>query len=201
MSKLIVVFVVATALLSSLNARAQDVDPEWPCIQALIPEVALAVLWPNPMEESDRGKWKDDPEIAQLSERLGDIEMFTETEEKLIDDFASAQQEDQLIEKLSSLADGVVTVSNRLRTRYIDGIKRYTRQQISIASQVEDSLNKLAAMGDAQSPERTELEASLQWHERVYDQRERAIVSLCERPVELEEKLSSVMRHLSSHLP
>jgi hypothetical protein len=46
-----------------------------------------------------------------------------------------------------------------------------------------------------------EIEETLRWHERVYDQRERAIQSLCERPVVLEEKLSAVLRELGQYLP
>ena len=38
-------------------------------------------------------------------------------------------------------------------------------------------------------------------HQRVYDQRENAIQSLCERPVQLEETLSSVLRELAIYLP
>jgi len=187
--------------VSMPGAAAQSVDPEWPCVQALVPEVALGVLWPNPIEETQRGEWRKHPEISSLSEALGDIDAFTEKQEKLIEDFVQSQPESELTESLNQLADGVVSVANRLRTRYIKGIKRYTRQQISIASQIEQSLNEVAALGEQQTPERTELEEALQWHERVYDQREQAIISLCERPVELEEKLSSVMRHLSMFLP
>jgi len=196
---------IATVCLSTLlvagPVSAQSVDPEWPYVQALIPEVALAVMWPNVIEESKLGKWRDNDQVAQLAEALGDIPAFTDKEEKLIAEFVKLQPQEQLTDSLDQLAEGVMSVANRLRSRYISGIKRYTRQQIAIASQVEQSLNKLAELGDDQSPERTELEESLTWHERVYDQREQAITSLCERPVELEEKLSSVMRNLSMHLP
>lgn len=204
-------------LATMVAARAETVDPEWPCVQALIPQVELAIMWPEPLAEPDKGKWRSDDTIAALARTLGDLEAYTENEEKMIDDFAAAQSTETMKDSLSQLAEGVVTEANRIRSQYIRGIKRYTRQQISIASQIEEGLNQLASMEestgdspaanensqakDQPAEDRAELEESLKWHERVYDQREQAIVSLCERPVELEEKLSSVLRHLSTHLP
>lgn len=193
-------------LLPGFGASAETVDPEWPCIQALIPQVELAVMWPEPLDDSIKGGWRSDQRISTLARTLGDLEAFTENEENLIDSFADEQPAEKLKDALSQLAEGVVAEANQVRSQYIRGIKRYTRQQISIAAQIEEGLNKLAALDEGNTGEqapidRAELEESLHWHERVYDQREQAMVSLCERPVELEEKLSSVLRRLSSHLP
>lgn len=182
-------------------ANAQTADPDWPCIQVLVPEVVLAVHWPVPLDESVVNTWRDNPDIRALAEKLGDIEFFGEPEQKLIDDFAEQTDLNANPQALNQLADGIVSVANRVRSQFISGIKRYTRQQISIAAQIEESLNLLSGENDLDEKAKTELTETMEWHQRVYDQRESAVSSLCERPVELEEKLSSVLRHLSMHIP
>ena len=191
--------------LLSLTVRAQTSDPEWPCVQILVSEIVTAVVWPQVIDESLTGSWKKDKSLTAMVNKLSDLDEFTESEQQLIANFAESIPEASRAETLNKLADGIVTLSNRLRTQYIDGIKRYTRQQISIAGQIESTLNQLAQLEGQSNTEtatrRAEIEDTLHWHQRIYDRREHAIRSLCERPVELEEKLSLVLRELAQYLP
>jgi len=184
---------------------AQDVDPEWPCIQRFVPIVSPAVMWPIPVEESMSQEWRKNPEIRKLAEELGDLEAFTDQHRASIEAFATAAPDADKEVQLSLLAVGVVDVTNRVRTQYMKGIKRFTRQQIAISEQIEDTLNQLSLLEDESTTkdgqERAEIEESLRWHERVYDQRERAIGLLCEEPVELEQRLSDVLRDVAQYLP
>jgi len=193
-----------SALLLTSTIHAQEVDPEWPCIQRLIPEVSPAVMWPVPVEDDMRDLFSQDPATHALAEELGDIEIFTDAHQQSIQEFADAIEESQREYQLTLLATGIVDVSNGVRKDFIDGIKRYTRQQIVIAEQIEASLNELSEL-DEQTGEVTatqeEIRETLRWHERVYDQRERSIQLLCEEPVELEEKLSQVLRFTAQYLP
>ena len=187
------------------SAEAQMADPEWPCIQVFVPEVMLAVQWPNFLEDSEMGLWKEDPTIASLARRLGEIDEFTDVERELIGEFAESIPEVDRSDVLNKLADGVVEVTNKRRSLFMKGIKKYTRQQISISKQLEEKLNLVAALekksDESSKKQLAELEENLHWHQRVYDQREQSIISLCERPVEIEEHLSGVMRELASYLP
>jgi hypothetical protein len=188
---------------SPLMAQQQS-DPEWPCVQALVPELSQGIFWPEVIEEEVAGTWKKDKAVAPLARALGDLPAFTDKERERIADFAEAQPDADRKQRLNMLADGVLHVANGVRKQYIRGIKRYTRQQISIAGQIETTLNELTnvegsvAVDDAS---RAEIEETLAWHQRVYDQREHAVKSLCDRPVELEEILSEVMREIAQHLP
>lgn len=186
-------------------AVAQEVDPEWPCVQRLVEQVSPAIMWPVPVDESASAQWRKDPDIRELAEMLGDIETYGEAEQARVAAFADAVPEEQKEVRLTLLAAGIVEVTNRVRSHYISGIKRYTHQQIAIADQVEDALNELSVLGDSSDPDaaakREEITTTLTWHERVYDQREQAIRSLCEQPVELEETLSTILRDLAQYLP
>ncbi len=195
--------IMATMLSSPVSA--QDVDPEWPCIQRLILEISPATMWPIPVEEGMETAYRDYPDIRKLSEELGDIEVFTADHQEAIAAFADSVPEAEREASLTLLATGVVDVSNRIRGDYIRGIKRFTRQQIVISQQIEDSLNELSLLETNETASdgkaRRETEETLRWHERVYDQRERSIQLLCEQPVELEQRLSDVLRYAAQYLP
>ncbi len=162
-------------------------------------------------------QWKQDPVIRALAERLGDLPAYTEVQAEAVSAFAQGIPDDQKQTQLSLLAVGILDVTNGIRRQYIRGIKRYTRQQIAIADQIGETLNQISSLegspegtvarspdmpaSDEPDPQREELMATLKWHERVYDQREQAIRSLCEQPVELEETLSDILRDLAQYLP
>jgi len=197
--------VLALGLHTTDATFAQEIDPEWPCIQRLILEVSPAVMWPVPIDESIADNWKRDRLKRQLSEQLGDLESFTDDHKSKIRSYAMAASEDQREIALSELVSGIFTVTNRVRRDYIRGIKRYTRQQIAISGQIEASLNRLGELendsSDSAVNETNEITETLRWHERVYDQREQAIRLLCEQPVELEQQLSDVVRDIAQYLP
>jgi len=189
----------------SLDLAAQQRDPEWPCIQVLVPEIAIGVYWPRAIDEALLGTWEADESLSALAQKLSDLDDFTDTERRLIADFVESVPADSRAETLDKLADSIVTLTNQRRRHYIEGIKRYTRQQISIAEQIESRLNQLAELEAGSGAEslagKADIEETLRWHERVYDQRERLIGTLCERPVKLEENLSRVLRELAQYLP
>lgn len=195
----------AIALFPLAVIAQEEIDPEWPCIQRLIVEVSPAVMWPIPVDETMQNSWRKDREVRKLAEQLGNLEVFDDEARNSIATFAESVSEPEKEMRLSLLATGVVSVSNRQRKQFIKGIKRYTRQQIAISKQIEDSLNQLTALEDAPTTDsaekKQEIQETLHWHERVYDQRERSIISLCEEPVELEQQLSEILRETAQFLP
>lgn len=206
---------VAASLAASLAlgagaARAQPASPEdWPCVQVLVPELSAAALWPLPLDAAALGDWREDADAAALARRLGELERVDAAALAAIDAFAAGVSEDAREAALSRVAVGTLDVADERRSRYIDGIRRYTRQQIAISRQIEETLNLLADLDDAEAAgttleteaPRAEIEETLSWHERLYDQRERAIRALCERPGELEQTLSATLRELAYRLP
>jgi predicted nucleic acid-binding Zn-ribbon protein len=199
------IYTVFLTLLLSFEASAQVNDAEWPCIQVLIPEVVAGIVWPVEIKASQIGAWRNQQALDVMANRLNDLDEFTDSERQLIAEFAESLPEPSRADSLNKLADGIITLSNQRRQKYISGIKRYTRQQNAIAKQIEASLNLLAETENnidlSSQSSRAEIKETLAWHQRVFDQREHAISSLCDRPVELEEKLSAVLRELAQYLP
>jgi len=124
-------FCLLPVLWLSLVAEAQQRDPEWPCVQVLVPEIVAAVVWPQVIDESISGTWRQNDALAAMAVKLSDLDEFAESEQRLIAEFVATVPLDARSDTLNRLADAIVSLSNRRRTQYIAGIKRYTRQQIS----------------------------------------------------------------------
>lgn len=203
-SSLILTWCVTSLVATAAIAQSDNAN-DWPCIQQLVPEVSAAVVWPVPITDDLKGEWHKDNAISQLASELGDVDSVTDAVRTKITTFAESVPESERNATLTILADGIVDVTNERRQLFIRGIKRYTRQQQAIASQVEEQLNKLDALegdsSEAAVAQRLELRETTQWHQRVFDQREQAITALCDRPVELETTLGDVLRELAQFLP
>jgi len=194
---------ISVLLLQPLSTSAADPEPDWPCIQAFVPVVELGVLWPQVVPESDLGQWKSDQRVEPLVQKLGNLAEYTDTERQLVEQFIEQTPEADKASTLNRLAEGTLAMANKRRTLYIKGIKKYTRQQTAIAEQIEEGLNKLAQLeqDDVQSTERSELRETMDWHQRVFDQREHSMIALCDQPVLVEQITSDVLRDLAQYLP
>lgn len=194
---------VTLLALLPIAVNANDPDPDWPCIQALVPVVEIGVLWPEVLPESDLGQWKGDKRVASMVRQLGDLREYSDAERLLVEQFVEATPAEEKRSTLNRLAEGTLALANQRRSLYIKGIKKYTRQQTAIASQIEEGLNKLAKLEaeNVQSPERDELATTMDWHQRVFDQREHSMVALCDQPVSVELTTSDILRDLAQYLP
>src|SRR5690348_4447729 len=45
--------------------------PDWPCVQAKVPEISLAAVWAGPPLDDIKEKWKDDARVSALVAKLG----------------------------------------------------------------------------------------------------------------------------------
>ncbi len=198
----------ATVLLSAvcLPVQAQDEDSaQWPCIQRLVPTVEAAVLWPGEIDDTKPNEWLNDGPLSKLARELGDLDEVSDEKREEIAQFAEALPASERELKLNQLAQGVLSVANERRSLFIEGIKRYTKQQIAVARKIEEHRNSLHEMDVKQVDEsdsaRKELEETVHWQQRIFDKRENAIQSLCDQPVAVEETLGEVLREISQYLP
>src|SRR3954466_4937660 len=45
--------------------------PDWPCVQAKIPEISLPAVWAGPPLEDASDKWKHNAKVSALVSKLG----------------------------------------------------------------------------------------------------------------------------------
>lgn len=193
---------ITAPVISTANA---EIDLEWPCIQGYVPEVGVAVVWPEPIEEDMLGSWLKDKELKKVVNDFGALETFDDVARARLESFAESVLQENRIDVYNQVADGVVYRFNQRRTEYLKGIRKFTKQQIAISEKVQSHLNELVELEnktDADSVKRTtELRETTAWQQRIFDRREDAIRSLCETPVELESLMGEILRDLAQYLP
>lgn len=191
---------IAGLCLSSAVAAAEFDDPEWPCIQRKVPQLALAQMWPGAPPEGD---WRERPEIAQLAPVLAPRRTPLEEVEAQGSSFAESLPPEERAEQLAELFAGVLSFIDKERGQLIAGIGRYARNQAALAEHIDTLETELAELEAA--PEKDlerikELEETLHWETRIFTERAQALTYVCETPVLLEQRAFAIARLLASHI-
>jgi hypothetical protein len=184
---------VALLLLPAAGRAATSEDPDWPCIQRLVPRISAAQVWAGP--EPDPASWQGDIEVSRLASKLAARRLPVNDAEKLVEGFAEAQPADKLNTKLTALFGRTLVIINQDRASIIAGIKRFAKRQRQLAERIRENRTKLAD-GSAAEPEKTELSETLNWDLRIFDEREKSLIYLCEQPVLLEQRAFALGRSI-----
>jgi len=202
MSSLRILLGVLACLLPVAAAAApRNADPDWPCQQALVPEIAAATVWAGPPIEG-AGDWHAQPAVAALVERAGPREVSTSDGEAAIGDFTKTLGGNR--NHLITLAfAGLLDETNRERSEVIERIKSLAQRQRSLA----DLIARLTTEVDAAppdkgppSPERTELMQRWTFSTRAYTELQSTMRYACEIPGQLDARLGAYARALQAAL-
>jgi hypothetical protein len=189
----------ALLVAASLPAAAATVEnPEWPCIQRLVPEIAPGMIWAGPPLDSVEGQ--ANPVIDQLAGELAARRVPLEAAEAQVEDFARTLADEQKDEQLTRLFARTLEIINSDRSSIIQGITKYARGQRALAETITEKNERLSELPRDQVVERDTLIAERDWDIRIYDDRERSLTYLCEQPVLLEQRAFTLARTIASHL-
>lgn len=193
----------ALAWLVPLAAGAvpRNVDPDWPCQQALVPQIAAATIWAGPPLDGI-GDWHAEPSVAALVARIAPRGVSAADGEAAIGDFTRDLGGDR--NHLITLAfAGLLDETNRQRTEVIERIKELAQRQRSLA----DIIARLTAEVDAApadkgepSPERAELMQRWTFSSRAYTELQGTMRYACEVPGQLDARLGAYARALQAAL-
>lgn len=186
---------------SGASAQPQQ-DPDWPCIQRLVPSLSAGQIWRGPSIDEVGGRWPDDPEIASLvgavTSRRVSIDEAVERTEEFANGLDAAQSE-----RLTILFAGIFQRIDESRTNSITAIKRYSRAQRGMVDAMSAELAELEELRQepAKNAERIEeLSGNIEISRRIFADRHRALRPLCEQPVLMEERLGALARAIMAHL-
>jgi hypothetical protein len=196
--------VAAVVLLAAAPppADAQEADPDWPCIQRLVPELAVSQMWAGARPDGAEIAASADGELAQLAHRLASRAMPVEEAQAAIERFADSLAPEERDAQLARLFDDVLQQINQERSQIIDGIRRYTRKQRHLADKIAHDSQELADLQPGTTPD-AETQALLderQWDLRVFEDRRRILTQICEQPVLLEQRAFSLSRAMQAQL-
>ena len=191
-------------LLGLASVSADDSNPDWPCDQALVPEVSAAVVWDGPSIEGLSDQWQSDAEVAGLVQRLVARGSDPAESDRLIASFAATQPAAERDRRLTLLFAGVLQRLNADWRLLNDGILRYSRDQEQRARVLDAHLAELVELESDPSPEAAkrlaELQEQLVLEQRIFDDREKTIPFLCTRPRAVEQRIGELARSIVAHL-
>jgi hypothetical protein len=190
---------VAAGLLAAPAGAAQELDPEWPCVQRKVDHLSLAVMWPEPVPD-EAADLPD--ELDGLAERMALRRIPVEEIAELVDQLAAENPEIGADTYGLLFADAFERI-DRQRTRLVAGIARYSRGQTELAREIDDLRREFAEVEAEDEPDFDRLdllEAEIDWRERVLEERNSSLTYVCESPVLLEKRAYEIAQILLRRL-
>lgn len=193
------IFVAAATFGAAAQPRQ---DPDWPCIQRLVPTLSAGQVWQGPPIDEIGTQWSDDPEIVSLvntvtSRRIPIDEAVDRTEAFAGGLDAGGHR------RLTILFAGIFHRIDESRADVITAIKRYTRAQRTMVDAISAEVAELEELRQepVKNAERIQdLAGSIEINRRIFADRRRALRPLCEQPVLMEERLGALARTIMAHL-
>jgi hypothetical protein len=193
---------IAIAASAGPCSAADPRYPDWPCAQAKVPEISVAQVWAGPSLDDAANKWKDDPRISALVEKLAARKFPVDEAQKSITEFLATPG----IDKASSgtlLFAGLFEKLNGERSAVMNGLERVTRKQRNAADKIRSDTLALQALQDAKQPDQPkidELGNQLVWETRIFEDRRSVIKFVCEVPTTIDQRLFALARTIQQEI-
>lgn len=190
-------------LLPAATPLAAGNDPDWPCIQRLVPRISAAQVWSGPLPEAEM--WAGNIDISRLASKIAVRRTPINDAEKLVERFADKQLADMETadanRALTGLMGRSLEIINSNRASLIAGIKRFARRQAQLAERIRANRVKAQGTGgEAEIEAGVTLNDALVWDLRIFDEREKSLTYLCEQPVLLEQRAFALGRSIGYFL-
>lgn len=176
--------------------------PDWPCVQAKVPEVSIAAVWAGPPLDDVASKWKDDAKVRALLPRLAARRTPLDEAQKTITEFLASSTA-QKTEAGKLLFAGLFDTLNAQRSQVMSGLERVTRKQREAADRIRADTLALQALQDVSPPDQPkidELSNQLVWETRIFEDRRRVIKFVCEVPTAIDQRLFALGRVIQQEM-
>lgn len=175
--------------------------PDWPCVQAKVPEISLAAVWAGPPLDDASDRWKDNTTVSALVARLGTRRFPVDEAQKAITEFLAGSVDKPRMGKL--LFAGLFDTLNAQRSSVLGGLERVTRKQREAADKIRADTVALQALQGATSPDQSkvdELSNQLIWETRIFEDRRRVVSFVCEVPTAIDQRLFALGRTIQQEM-
>jgi hypothetical protein len=185
------------------GARAADPRyPDWPCVQAKVPDLDIAAVWDGPAIEEAQAAWKNDPAVEGLVPRLAARRIPLDDAQKSATDFIAGAGAEKTRKGVLLFA-GLFDTLNRQRTEVMDGLERLQRRQKDLADRIKADVAAVRALQDKpQSDEAkiNDLNSEIEWSTRIFDDRRKSVRYACEVPTLIERRLFAIARTIRQEM-
>ena len=195
----------ATAMLCAglrLVGAADPRYPDWPCVQAKVPDLSIAAMWDGPSIEQASKAWQDNATIRNLVVRLAARRVPVEEAQKSIEDFLAGAGGAKA-DKGVLLFAGLFETLNRERTEVMNGLERLQRTQRELADHIKAEASALHEQQDKSQPDQAridDLNNEVEWNTRIFEDRRKSVRYACEVPVIIERRLFALGRTIRQEL-
>jgi hypothetical protein len=182
--------------LPTASDAADPRFPDWPCVQAKVPEISIVAVWDGPPIEQAAASWQADPEIRDLAARLAARRTPMEDAQKRIAQFLTGDAAAKA-DKGKLLFAGLFETLNSERGAVMNGLERLARSEKALAEQIKSDTAAMHELQDAPAPEQAkidELASRIEWSMRIFDDRRKSIRYACEVPIIIEKRLFALSR-------
>jgi hypothetical protein len=194
--------VVFWAGLPDVSHAADPRYPDWPCVQAKVPDISVAAVWDGPSIEQVGNSWQDEPGTKDLVRRLAARRTPIEEARKGIAEFLSGDAATKS-DRGTRLFAGLLEVLNRERAEVMSGLERLARREKELAAQIRSDTSALHALQDKSAPDQSkidELASRVGWNTRIFEDRRKSIRYACEVPIIIEKRLFALSRTIQQTL-
>ena len=197
-----IAMIAAVMLLSNTAARAADPRyPDWPCVQAKVPEISLAAVWAGPPIDDVASAWKDNAEVVALVEQLAARRVPIEQAQKSVTDFLAKSGDKAKFGKL--IFAGLFDSLNAQRSAVLVGLERVMRKQREAVEKIRTDTAALQTVQSAASPDQAkvdELNNQVLWEARIFEDRRRVVTFVCEVPTIIDQRLFALSRTIQQEM-
>ena len=193
---------VAAALPSSAFAFDPRY-PDWPCVQAKVPELSVGTMWDGPSIADVGNSWRDDPKIRDLVARLAARRTSLDAAQKAIAEFIAGGNDTEKQSKGIKLFAGLFDALSQERSEVMAGIERVSRNEKDLADKIRSdvtTLHQLEDKLDGDQTKVTELARQVEWSTRIFDDRRQTIRYVCEVPTTIEQRLFALARAIRQNM-
>ena len=191
---------LAVMATTTVGHAADPRYPDWPCVQAKVPEISLAAVWAGPPLDDVSGKWKDDDKVSALVAKLARRTPLEEAQ-KAITEYLNGASDKTASGKL--LFAGLFDSLNAQRSQVLNGLERVTRRQREAADKIRADTLALQAQQGETPPNQAkidELSNQLVWQTRIFEDRQRVIKFVCEVPTAIDQRLFALGRTIQQEI-
>jgi chromosome segregation ATPase len=188
--------VILCAVLRSPSHAADPRYPDWPCVQAKVPEISVAAVWEGPPIEQVANTWQNEPKIKDLVTRLAARRTPMQEAQKSIAEFLTGDATSKA-DRGRRLFAGLFETLNRERSEVMNGLERLARSEKELAEQIRTDTSALHELQDKSPPDPSkidELATRVEWNTRIFEDRRKSIRYACEVPVIIEKRLGTLSR-------
>lgn len=199
MRRLAYVFAATVAYCAASPIASHAADPrypDWPCVQAKVPEISAAAVWDGAPIEPASNTWQNEPKIKDLVAQLAARRTPMADAQKIIGEFLVGDAAARA-ERGTRLFAGLFETLNAERTQIMNGLERFSRSEKELAERIRSETFALYELQDKSPPDPSEIDevaTRVAWSTRVFEERRKSIRYACEVPVIIERRLFALGR-------